>query len=44
MKCLEKIVNELEVGFDSNDEKQLQDLRIVCDRIYEVMKIYNFIK
>jgi hypothetical protein len=23
MKCLEKIVNELEVGFDANDEKRL---------------------
>ena len=37
MKCLEKIVNELEVGFDANDEKQLQDLRIVCNRIYDVL-------
>jgi len=44
MKCLEKIVNELEVGFDANDEKQLQDLQIVCNRIYEVLKIYKFIK
>lgn len=39
MKCLEKIVNELEVGFDFNDEKQIQDLQIVCNRIYQLMKI-----
>jgi hypothetical protein len=39
LKCLEKIVNELEVGFDSNNENQIQDLQIICNRIYEVMKI-----
>jgi|LauGreDrversion4_2_1035121.scaffolds.fasta_scaffold263082_3 hypothetical protein len=38
MKCLEKIVDELEVGFDVNDEKQNQDLQIVCNRIYEVLQ------
>lgn len=36
IKCLEKMVVALEVGFDANDEKQMEDLQKIGNRLFQM--------
>jgi len=41
MKCLEKIVNEMEVGFDPNDKKHTEGLHRICNKIIQITQNPN---
>jgi hypothetical protein len=36
MKCLQKIVNEMDVGFDPNHKEHTEDLDRVCNKIIQI--------
>lgn len=36
MKCLEKIVNEMDVGFDPKDKEHTEDLDRICNKIIQI--------
>ncbi len=38
MKCLENIVNEMEVGFNPKDKKHTADLQAICNKFIQAVQ------